>query len=121
MARVLVDDEAIASMLLSEDGPVGRFIVDKGEVVLAEAKRTVPVNPLFRLLVGSLTTEVTEDRGGVRVRVGPDSSAPRQRSTGMSQGEVMEAVEFGSGGRGTRRARPRPARPVMRNALERAR
>lgn len=80
-SRVVIDSEALAKVMRSEQGPVVRELIKAGELVKDEAKRLVGVSrpdPGSRssrrpgTLRDSIVSRIKTDRGHVVVEVGSD-------------------------------------------------
>lgn len=128
---VVLDDPAIARLLNSEDGPVARMLVEKGQQVTQEAKRLCPVSPRGSgdhrsgHLRSSIGWDLKRDGEGLHAEIGTDvdyglyvevgtkphvirSTGPwplRNRRTGQTFGQVVHHP-------GTR------AQPYLRPALD---
>jgi hypothetical protein len=76
--RVDLNDSAIQDLLTSRDGPVGRMLVEKAQVVTQEAKRLCPVSPRGSgdhpsgWLRSSIGWDLKRDPEGIHADVGTD-------------------------------------------------
>lgn len=99
MALLRLDEAAVNRMMTSPEGPLYRYLLQKGLLVEAEAKRRCPVDT--GRLRSSITTEMFVEDGAPVARVGTNV-------------EYAAFIEFGTGIYGPR---GQPIRPVRAQYL----